>query len=234
MSTEIQVVEQGGRVDLFDASPSGVVERATEVANALVDVIEGQKLYTEFQGNKHVRVEGWQTLGSMLGILPEEEKVIKHEDGTFEAYVKLLNVKTGMVVGAGSGMCGADEKNWASKPMYARRSMAVTRATGKAYRQAFGWIMCLKGYKPTPAEEMDGLESAPVVTSKVTPKKSPAKAPSTYQETKANINALKDIFDSLGVTDGDLMNKVHAELVEEKTPLENLQKVVEEKLGMVF
>ena len=32
--------------------------------------------------------------------------------------------------------------------------MAQTRATGKACRLAFSWIMALAGYEPTPAEEM--------------------------------------------------------------------------------
>jgi hypothetical protein len=37
--------------------------------------------------------------------------------------------------------------------------MAVTRATGKAYRLAFSWIMNLAGYEVTPAEEMMGVNS---------------------------------------------------------------------------
>jgi len=32
--------------------------------------------------------------------------------------------------------------------------MAATRATGKAYRLAFSWIINLAGYETTPAEEM--------------------------------------------------------------------------------
>jgi hypothetical protein len=47
-----------------------------------------------------------------------------------------------------------DEPTWAKRPGYARRSMAVTRATGKAFRLGFSWIMTLAGYEVTPAEEM--------------------------------------------------------------------------------
>ena len=32
--------------------------------------------------------------------------------------------------------------------------MAITRATGKAFRLSFSWIMKLAGFQPTPAEEM--------------------------------------------------------------------------------
>jgi hypothetical protein len=36
--------------------------------------------------------------------------------------------------------------------------MAITRATAKACRIAFSWVMALSGYETTPAEEMDGVE----------------------------------------------------------------------------
>ena len=61
--------------------------------------------------------------------------------------------------GGASALCGMDEPKWASKPDYARRSMAVTRATGKAYRLGFSWIMELAGYASTPAEEMDFIDA---------------------------------------------------------------------------
>ena len=50
-----------------------------------------------------------------------------------------------------------DETKWAKGPDYARRSMAATRATSKACRLAFSWVMVLAGFQPTPAEEMIGI-----------------------------------------------------------------------------
>jgi hypothetical protein len=47
-----------------------------------------------------------------------------------------------------------DERTWSQRDAYARRSMAITRATGKAFRLGFSWIMTLAGYEPTPWEEM--------------------------------------------------------------------------------
>jgi hypothetical protein len=41
--------------------------------------------------------------------------------------------------------------------------MAQTRATGKACRLAFSWIMSLAGYEPTPAEEMMPIVDAVAV-----------------------------------------------------------------------
>jgi hypothetical protein len=90
----------------------------------------------------------------MIGILPREVEVIEHENGDFEATVELIRVSDGMVVGRASGIVGYDEPTWQKRPRYARRSMAVTRTTGKAFRLGFSWIIKLAGFEPTPAEEM--------------------------------------------------------------------------------
>lgn len=131
-----------------------MVNQASSIAKVLANVILQQRLYTEIQGKKHVRVEGWATLGSMLGILPKERSVVEHPDGSFEAFVDLVSVRDGRVVGGGSALCSIDEKRWGNAERYARRSMAVTRATGKAYRLGFAWVMALAGYEATPYEEM--------------------------------------------------------------------------------
>lgn len=152
------VVREEGRmqVDLFSNTPKDLVEHAAVIANVLKDVIEKQNFVINISGNRYVKVDGWATLGSMVGILPRENKVIRHEDGSYEASVSLINVKTGYEVGQGSAICAMDEV-WAKRPEYARRSMAITRATGKAYRIGLGWIMKFAGYESTPAEEMDGV-----------------------------------------------------------------------------
>jgi hypothetical protein len=40
------------------------------------------------------------------------------------------------------------------KPQFQLRSMAQTRATAKALRDVFSWVVVLAGYRPTPAEEI--------------------------------------------------------------------------------
>lgn len=42
-------------------------------------------------------------------------------------------------------------------PLFQLRSMAQTRACAKAMRNALSWVVVLAGFKPTPAEEIDGL-----------------------------------------------------------------------------
>lgn len=93
-------------------------------------------------------------MAAILGITPAEESVQQLPDGGFVATVKLIRGRDGMVVGRASAECGMDEPNWKSRPSYARRSMALTRATSKALRLAYSWIMVLSGFEATPAEEM--------------------------------------------------------------------------------
>ncbi len=144
-------------------TPHAVVERASAVAKELANIVDTRKLYSVITGKKFVRVEGWSTLGAMLGVTPREVSVFAHDDGTYEAVVELVRVSDGAVIGRGSAICGTDEKRWGTADRYARRSMSITRATGKAFRLSFSWIMTLAGYEPTPAEEMDDNgQSAPV------------------------------------------------------------------------
>lgn len=117
-------------------------------------MIERQRLYNDISGKRYVKVEGWLTLGSMLGIFSREKRVTELADGSFEAIIELFNPKLGIVVGEASSICGVDEARWKRADKYARRSMAITRATGKAYRMTFSWIMSLAGYEGTPEEEM--------------------------------------------------------------------------------
>ena len=134
------------------ASASALVQGAREMAGALADVIERQKLATVIQGRKHVNVEGWTTLAVMLGVVAREVQTTE-QDGIYTAVVELIRMNDGACISRASAECG-DESPWNKRARYARRSMAQTRATGKACRLAFSWIMALAGYEPTPAEEM--------------------------------------------------------------------------------
>ena len=140
------------------SGPEEVLSIASKIATTLKDVIDTRKLYIKIHGKAYVQVEGWTTLGALLGVLPRELSV-EEQDGDIVATVELIRASDQQVVGRGSAMVGMDEPTWQKRPAYARRSMAVTRATGKAYRLAFSWIMNLAGYEVTPAEEMMGVNS---------------------------------------------------------------------------
>jgi hypothetical protein len=138
-------------------NPAVVISDAQVISKELSRLVDDRKLYTVISGKKYVQVAGWSALGAMMGILPREVSVVEHESGDIEAVVELIRASDGAVVGRGSALLGIDEKTWASRPRYAKRSMAITRATGKAFRLGFSWIMSLAGYAATPAEEMDGV-----------------------------------------------------------------------------
>jgi hypothetical protein len=44
-------------------------------------------------------------------------------------------------------------------PLFQLASMAQTRALAKVHRNILSWVVVLAGYKPTPAEELDGMTS---------------------------------------------------------------------------
>lgn len=148
-------VEAAPPSNLFNTDdPVEVVERAARVADSLRDVITKRHLYKEIAGKNHVLVEGWQLLGSMLGVTAvctETEEV----DGGWKATVEARTLD-GRVVGRADALCTKYERGgpWKNADDYARLSMAQTRATSKALKGPLGFVISLAGYEPTPEPEM--------------------------------------------------------------------------------
>lgn len=139
-----------------NGGPRAMIAVASELASALKDIVERQNLYTVISGKKFPQVEAWMTIGRMDNVVAREaERPIRNDDGSYEAFVELVRLSDGMVIGRASALCGtSDDRPWATRSEPARRSMAVTRATSRAFRQQYSWIMALAGYEPTPADEM--------------------------------------------------------------------------------
>lgn len=149
------VYERPAPITLFGTSdPRVALERMADVAAALVDVIDTQKLYVVISGKKYVKVEGWTTLGAMLGIVPIVTGTRPNDTG--DGIVAMVEARTldGRVVGAAEGECSRVESKWKGSDPYAIRSMAQTRAISRALRAPLGQIFVLAGYEATPAEEM--------------------------------------------------------------------------------
>lgn len=157
MSEEKEVYEVAVKptvpMGTLQVAPELVIATGTRIANELKQVVIRQKLFSNISGKNYVRVEGWNTLGALMGILPREEYV-KEIDNGYEAKVQLIRTSDGVVIGGASAICTREEKNWITRDAYAVRSMAITRATGKAFRLGFSWIMKLAGFQVTPLEEM--------------------------------------------------------------------------------
>lgn len=141
---------------------------AGEVASCLKEVIQSQGLIVKgLGGNKnseYVTIEGWEVLGTMLGIVPVTEIItdITNKQGRtvgYEARATLYRnpiLDKGEIVG-GEMIARAEasaDKSGFQKDLPSIRSMAQTRALGKCYRMALSWIIKMAGYEGTPANEM--------------------------------------------------------------------------------
>ena len=205
-STELVHVASAPPVTLFRSEePIEVVTRASETATALAAVIEKQKLSVSIQGRKHVLVEGWTLLGSMLGVFPVCVWTRQLENG-WEARVE-ARTRDGAVVGAAEAECLRSERSWASRDDYALRSMAQTRATSKALRQPLGFVVTMAGYSATPAEEMPSeapvVEAAPAVV--VTAPPPPGDEPLASQAQAKNVFRLINKLDKDGVLEKQVL-----------------------------
>ena len=143
---------------------------ATDVANCLSDLIKSQGLVKKGLNKKdpeaeYVLVEGWEVLGTMLGIVPITEIVepICNDKGKIRGYKARASLYRNPVMESGkiiSGTLIATTEASATvegfqKDTASMMSMAQTRALGKCYRMALSWIMKMAGYEGTPAEEMN-------------------------------------------------------------------------------
>jgi hypothetical protein len=148
------------RLGVVSANSAGeFVKAAASVATVLAEIIDTKNLWKSISGKRHVMVEGWTTCAAMMGCLPRE---VSNEgrDGIYTAVVELVRITDGAVLTRASAECGEDPP-WNKRALYARRSMAATRATSKACRLAFSWVMVLAGYEATPGDEMPPDDDQP-------------------------------------------------------------------------
>lgn len=132
------------------------VQKATAIATELATIINDRKIFTQIKDKKYVNVEGWQLLGAFIGLTARYEEVRNLSSGNeikYMAKVSLIN-RDGEVKGQGVALCSNKEQSKRAFDEYAILSMAQTRAVGKAYRLAYGWVLKLAGYEATPAEEV--------------------------------------------------------------------------------
>lgn len=157
------------------AAPAVVLDAAKDAAKALQSVIAGKTRKVVFNNEQYLEFEDWQTLGKFYGITAKVTEVKFVEYGEvrgFEATAVALNTTTGMEISSAQAMCLNDENNWKAKPLFQLKSMAQTRACSKALRNVLAWVAVLAGYKPTPAEEMDGVVRPTKTTRKAAQKTS--------------------------------------------------------------
>ena len=145
------------------------VDVAVNVANTLAPLVRSQGLVEKGLNKsnpeqEYVRVEGWEVLGTFLGIVPVTTiiKEVTNSKGRVVGYVARATlyqnpiIENDEIVG-GTVIARAEaqaDKSGFQKDLFAIASMAQTRALGKAYRMGLSWIMKMAGFEGTFAEDM--------------------------------------------------------------------------------
>lgn len=132
--------------------PVEALEEATRVAGALANVVKQGGMIDKVSGKDYVKVEGWRTLGAILGVSPQEVDMREIENG-WQCTVEAITAD-GRVVGRATSSCTRDEGRWKNAKTFELQGMASTRATSRALRAPLGFVMQLAGFQATSAEEM--------------------------------------------------------------------------------
>jgi hypothetical protein len=139
-----------------DPSGTDLMRMSTNAAALCKQVVIAASV--TIQGRKHVRVEGWQAIALAHGCVASAGDVTREPDGI--KAIGTVRRLDGRIIATGEGFVGDDEKMWASRPMFARRAMAQTRAISRACRAAFAHVVVMMnaGLQTSPAEEIEGYE----------------------------------------------------------------------------
>lgn len=144
---------------IVSMQPGEVVEQATVAAQTLKKVLDSKTKKVLINGEQYLEFEDWQTLGRFYGytVAATETTEIWREGKLIGFAAKAVVYQNGQIASNAEASCMRDEPNWKSRPEFMLKSMAQTRACAKSLRNVLAWVAVLAGYKPTPAEEMDGL-----------------------------------------------------------------------------
>ena len=153
--------------DMGAIDPVRALEKAKEVVTFRPKKCTGPQYISNISNRQYPRVEWWTTAGMALGLFPVEMSNEAVDIDGFRAYLAIYEVRHGgQTVTRASAICARSEEKWADRDEYAIRSMAATRAVGKAYRIGLAGLAVMAGLEPTPAEEIGepGEQHAPYGT----------------------------------------------------------------------
>ena len=157
MNEELAIIPESQALPTLPtkASLTEVVQRASDMASVLKDVIDQNNLSVKMRGGNHILVEAWQTVGRFCNYVGRTSIATDYSGDGVMGTAEIVELNTGHIVSTASAICGAKgDGHWVNSPYNHQASMAQTRALGKAFRNVLSWIVVLAGYQPTPAEEM--------------------------------------------------------------------------------
>ncbi len=155
MTDEVTDVVHVETQALVQSDPLPALENTEKLVRYMSEKCTGPRFISNIQGRSYPRVEWWTTVGLALGLQPVEvsSKKIEFEGGyMYEAVVEVR--RNGEVITRASAICSTQERSWGNRDEYAVKSMAGTRATGKAYRIGLSALAVMAGLEPTPADEV--------------------------------------------------------------------------------
>jgi hypothetical protein len=162
VSTDLATVDTATGELVHTDTPTAIVEKAGVIASTLKDVIDRQGFSRKIGQGEHIEVAGWQVAGMLVGAFGGEavhveivssERLDREGEIAYRAVAEARTI-SGRVVGRDEGLCSSLERNWRGRDEFAIKSMASTRAEGRAYAKALRPLMSMAGYNATPAEEM--------------------------------------------------------------------------------
>jgi len=138
-------------------TPLAQMQRAKAIAKEIASTVG--HLIVNIQGRQYPTVAWWQAVGWAFNVTSTEVEVTKQvtaDDGSIEymAVVAIVRIDTGETVSRGSAIASSAERAPWGRSAFSVRSMAITRATGRAYRHGCAIIPHLLKIESTPAEEM--------------------------------------------------------------------------------
>lgn len=135
---------------LLGETPEQVLERATELADALARVVRDRGLALRFGDAERdfLTLHAWQVLGAFVGVVAIVESTEPLADGWQARAV--VRTGDGRTVAAGESMCLRSETTgtrqaWRKATEHSIRAMAQTRALRRALQGAVGFIPGLAG-----------------------------------------------------------------------------------------
>ena len=164
METQVSVmpaVYPNGQADstngtaLFSQDPEQAFIEAQRIVSVVAKRCTGPGYLVNIKGKQYPKIEWWTTVSASLGLFPQvvfAQRLDRDDEIAYEAKVAVY--RHNQIVASGEAMCSNREERWSHADEYAIKSMAITRASGKAYRIPLSFLAVMAGLEATPAEEI--------------------------------------------------------------------------------
>jgi len=159
----LEVVRPEMGTTLFSRDPEEAFLEAERIVNVVASRCTGPGYLVNIRGKQYPKIEWWTTVSASLGLFPRTvyaKRLDRDDEVAYEARVEVH--RNGVVIAAGEAMCSNREERWSRADEYAIKSMAITRASGKAYRIPLSFLAVMAGLEATPAEEVPTEVRTPV------------------------------------------------------------------------